>query len=221
MYRGLKVSAPTHELGISIQGPAIGDIEATFLERWNDGSVISVGLAFRTTRRVPFRIGKAPTVQAPQGPHSVQVLRTYGRVTQPIPRYTWSSKGDFTIWSSFLNAIQKATSYIYIEDQYFIPFGFPVYCVADRPSVTRDTDLFYQLGEALKRGVKILAVVPHRSEDPVVGNYQNYQKAIGIQFLKDILGRGATGDLVVMSLFNGNTSIFVHSKLMIVDDGSR
>ncbi len=240
---GLQPAKPTHDLGVYIKGPAIADIEATFLERWNDPSTVSLDPITKRPFTVPFKITKPLTSQPPQGSQSVQVLRTFGRLSQPSPitsflvsiankilrifgqtsrlyspSYTWSNTGEFTIWASYLNAIKQAEHYIYIEDQYFIPFGTPPYFQERSASNARDSDLFYQLGEALKRGVKILAVVPHKSEDPVVAESQNFQRAIGIKYLTDTLASGATGDLIIARLSSGMDPIFVHSKIMIVDD---
>ncbi len=120
---------PTHEVGVMIQGPAVVDVEATFRERWNDSS---------RTRLLPDKpfppvlsgqyglplsqSSSPPSGTTVLGPDSVQVLHTYGRTSRG---YSWSNVGEFTIWASYLNAILRATSYIYIEDQYFMPFDFP------------------------------------------------------------------------------------------------
>ncbi len=216
---GLQPAKPTHDLGVYVKGPAVSDIEATFLERWNDPSTVSLDLITKHPFTVPFKITKPLTTQPPQGSQSVQVLRTFGRIPRLSPLdYTWSHMGEFTIWASYLNAIKQAARYIYIEDQYFIPFGAPPYFQERGTSNARDSDLFYQLGEALRRGVKILAVVPYKSEDPVVAENQNYHRAIGIKYLTDVLTSGATGDLVVSRLSSSTEPIFVHSKVMIVDD---
>lgn len=223
MPGGLEAKS-THDVGFRIKGPAIADLEATFLERWNDPSYVYVDRQDIKPRRAAYKINSNLTNQPAQGIHSVQVLRTFGRITDPKRfRYTWSGTGEFTIWASYLNAIEKASNYIYIEDQYFIPFGNPPYYKQSKPSKTRDSDLFYQLGQALKRGVRVLAVVPHKSEDPLVSPSQNYQRAIGIKFLRDQLNSTISQNLIVACLTtrdssNNESPIFIHSKLMIVDD---
>jgi phosphatidylserine/phosphatidylglycerophosphate/cardiolipin synthase-like enzyme len=70
----------------------------------------------------------------------------------------------------------------------------------------------------MKRGVNIAVVVPSKSEDPVVGPSQKYQRDIGVNYLQSVRSAGAPGHVVVASLKNGTTDIYVHSKLMIVDD---
>src|SRR5207245_2544844 len=103
----------------------------------------------------------SPPNPVPGGTHSVQVLTTYG-ITSRVYGYSWAPVGDFTIWASYLNAIKKASTYIYIEDQYFYPFDWPP-CFT-RTGVAQSTDLIYQLGQAIGRGVQVLVIVPAKSE---------------------------------------------------------
>ncbi len=218
----------THDLGVYIKGPAMADIEATFLERWNDPSIITFDHITKMPIFVPFKITKPLTVQPPQGSQSVQVLRTYGCFSRPYPLgYSWLGTGEFTIWASYLNAIMKAKHYIYIEDQYFMPFGAPPYFDSSESKV-RDSDLFYQIRKRLEekeveKKVKILVVVPHKSEDPFFAKYQNYHRNNGIKYLTN--AAGAKESLIIATLFIkekdpklGESPIFVHSKIMIVDD---
>ena len=144
----------------------------------------------------------------------MQVLRTYG-ITSKTLGYSWSPSGEFTVWASYLNAIRRATTYIYIEDQYFLPFDWPP-CYS-RTGLARDTDLIYQLGEAMKRGVTVVIVTPSNTEDPT-HVYQKYQRDVGVNYLTGVRAAGAAGDIILASLKNGGSDVYVHSKLMIVDD---
>jgi phosphatidylserine/phosphatidylglycerophosphate/cardiolipin synthase-like enzyme len=148
------------------------------------------------------------------GPHSVQVLHTYGISSSP-PGYSWSPVGEFTVWAAYLKAIKKACKYIYIEDQYFLPFDWPL---SLRSSIgpIRNSDIIYQLGEAIKRGVRVAVLVPSNAED--TGHiYQKYQRDMGVNYLNRI-AIDTTGDFIIASLHNGTSPIYVHSKLMICDD---
>jgi phosphatidylserine/phosphatidylglycerophosphate/cardiolipin synthase-like enzyme len=215
---------PTHEVGVMIQGPAVVDVETTFLERWNDSSrtrllpdkpfppVLSgqYGLP-------PPKFPSSPTSGATvRGTHSVQVLHTYGRTSRG---YSWSDVGEFTIWASYLNAILRATSYIYIEDQYFMPFGFPP-VFQGPPGSARNSDLIFQLGEAIRRGVKVLVVVPTATEEKgLLPKFQKYQRDIGVDYLNNLPPIvGPPGNFAIAALHNGTEDIYVHSKLMIIDD---
>lgn len=200
----------THELAVSIEGPAVTDLEETFRERWND----SGGRAFRPRLRTTATIdSRAPSLRT-DGTLSVQVLRTYG-ITSGVIGYSWSPTGEFTVWASYLKAIKAASSYVYIEDQYFLPFHWPPGHTRSGPS--RETDIVYQLGEAMKRGVTVL-VTTSSKKTTVLYPYQKYQRDIGLNYLHSVRAAGANGDVVVASLQCDGDDVYVHSKLMIVDD---
>ena len=202
---------PTHDTGVLLIGPASRDVELTFRERWNDPT--------RTFGLEPL-LPPLPLISSPlsaepgTGTHSVQILRTYG-ITNATFGYSWHARGEFTVWASYLNAIRTAQSLIYIEDQYFLPWGFPPRFAAT--GARRDVDVVYQLGEAMKRGVKVVVVVPANEEDSTHA-YQKYQRDLAVNYLTGVKAAGASGDVVVASLKNGTTDIYVHSKLMLVDD---
>ena len=215
---------PTHELGFMIRGPAVVEMETSFLERWNDSTRTRLlpekpfpPLVPRLYRLPPPIVSSWPAwVTAIRGTHSVQVLHTYGRTSRG---YSWSGVGEFTIWASYLNAISRATSYIYIEDQYFMPFAFPP-LFESPPSLARDSDLIFQLGEAIGRGVKVLVVVPTATEEKgPLPKFQRYQRDIGVDYLNKVAAKARRpNDFTIASLNNGTEDIYVHSKLMIVDD---
>lgn len=204
--------APTHDTGVLVEGPVISDLEKTYRERWNDSS--------RTFGMRPVAPPQ-PFITTPisslvgVGTHSVQVLRTYG-ITSAFFGYSWSPRGEFSAWTSYINAIKRASTYIYIEDQYFLPFDWPP-CYARTGTVARDTDLIYQLGEAMKRGVRIAVITPNNAEDPG-HHWQKYQRDVGVNYLLGIKTAGAPGDVVVGALKNASGHVYIHSKLMLVDD---
>jgi len=202
---------PTHDTGVLLEGPAVTDVERSYRERWND-STSTFGLEPLLPPQPP--ISTPLSSPAGGGTHSVQVLRTFG-ITNAVFGYSWHATGEFTVWASYLNAIKQATTYIYIEDQYFLPFDWPP-CFS-RTGTARDTDIVFQLGEAMKRGVRVAILTPSNAEDST-HVYQKYQRDIGVNFLTGVKAAGATGDIVVASLENGGVDVYVHSKLMIVDD---
>jgi len=235
---------PTHDLGMLVQGPAVRDLEFTFRQRWNDPSR-NIGLVRRfASSGGPWAIGlpiglsgPPPEILEPplpplnnRGSHSVQVLHTYGRVStnqaQRGHSYSWADTGEFTIWASYLNAIQQARHYIYIEDQFFFPFDWPP-CY-ERQGNARNSDLIYRLGEAIEqRGVKVAVLVPANSDIPDwwpvrARTTVYYQRDIGINYLMD-KAASSGGDFAVASLNQLDEEghvipIFVHSKIMICDD---
>ncbi len=204
--------APTHEAGVLVRGPAVADIELTYRERWNDPTR-TFGL--RPTLPPQPLISSPLAAPGVVGTHSVQVLRTYG-ITTISDGYSWSPRGEFTAWASYLNAITEAEHYIYIEDQYLLAWGWPTPRFA-RAGAPRSVDIVYQLGEALKRDVKVAILVPIRSEDPIHVS-QKFQRDLGVKYLADIAAAAPSRDFVIASLRNLPRAVMVHSKLMIVDD---
>ena len=202
---------PTHDTGVLLQGPAVVDVERSYRERWNDST--------RTFGMEPLAppqplISTPLSAPAATGTHSVQVLRTYG-ITNTFFGYSWSPRGEFTVWASYLNAFARAERYLYIEDQYFLPFDWPP-CFS-RSGAARNTDLIYQLGEAMKRGVNVCILTPSNAEDST-HVFQKYQRDIGVNYLLSVRAAGSPGDVVVASLQNSGTDVYIHSKLLIADD---
>jgi phosphatidylserine/phosphatidylglycerophosphate/cardiolipin synthase-like enzyme len=114
---------PWHDIQVAVQGPAIGDFDLTFRERWNDPTTLA-------DRRTPWRafvsrLAKQPerrdrlAEQAadpePAGSHAIQVLRTY-----PVkrPPYPFASQGERSVVRAYRQAFARARCLIYVEDQY-------------------------------------------------------------------------------------------------------
>ena len=203
---------PSHDVSVRVHGPAVHDIALTFAERWNDSprhTYPAISSAMLTT----FLQELVP----PVGPHSVQVLRTYG--LQPKRGYSWARQGEFTIWAAYLNAIKQASRYIYIEDQYFYSFFNPP-AFTELPGRLRDSDVVYQLGEAIRRGVNVVVLVPSRkgSRNPT-NVYQLYARRAAADYLRRISeSTVGAGRFVIGHLVGGEVDPIVHAKVMIVDD---
>jgi phosphatidylserine/phosphatidylglycerophosphate/cardiolipin synthase-like enzyme len=212
--RSSQGEGPSHDVTLRLQGPAVHDIALSFAERWNDPS--------NRNRTSPEIDGSISTnfldePLSPQGPHSVQVLRTYG--IERRRAYSWSPRGEFTTWAAYIKAIKQAQQYIYIEDQYFYPFNKPSgynSLIGKR----RDSDIVYQLGEAIKRGVDVICLVPSRkgSHNPT-NIYQLNHRREGATYLRSSTeSRTGAGRFVICHLKAGQVDPVVHSKLMLVDD---
>lgn len=202
----------THDFGVLVEGPAVADIERTFVERWNDPSKNRMFPYLATDLPQPDITNPIGTYPA-TGSHSVQVLRTYGQGTYS---YSWADtpgEGEFSIWASTLNAIRRAEKYIYIEDQTFLTFGWPACCDDPWNPPGRETDLIYQLGEALKRGVRVGVILSKKAANP----FERYQRHYSLNYLKPIADANGA-NFFVASLDNGTGVIYVHSKMFMVDD---
>jgi phosphatidylserine/phosphatidylglycerophosphate/cardiolipin synthase-like enzyme len=112
-----------HDVQLEIRGPAIGDLDFTFRERWEDPTPLNhAGRASAWFSRVSSReriAGVLPERLADPlavGGHAVQVLRTY---PSRRPRYSFAPNGERSVARAFAKAIERARTLIYIEDQYF------------------------------------------------------------------------------------------------------
>src|SRR5207253_3150063 len=102
---GYAIGVPIHELTLRVQGPAVADIQATFLLHWNE--------ALRQAGKpiVPASVG--PAVSA--GNVDVQVVRTIRGGNY----FAGSPHGETGVLEAYLRAIAMANTYIYLENQYF------------------------------------------------------------------------------------------------------
>jgi phosphatidylserine/phosphatidylglycerophosphate/cardiolipin synthase-like enzyme len=112
---------PWHDAQLAVQGPAVGDLEFCFRERWADRSPLSrdpLGILHDLMRHTDRKASILPPVPAdpgPRGTHAVQVLRTYARRPGGYP---FAPDGERSVARGFRKAIQRARRLIYIEDQF-------------------------------------------------------------------------------------------------------
>lgn len=112
---------PWHDAQLAVQGPAVGDLEYCFRERWDDRSPLSrdpVGILHDVLRHADRKASILPPMPAdpePCGMHAVQVLRTY---TRRQGGYPFAPHGERSVARGFRKAIQRARRLIYIEDQF-------------------------------------------------------------------------------------------------------
>jgi phosphatidylserine/phosphatidylglycerophosphate/cardiolipin synthase-like enzyme len=207
-----KKGGPTHDIGLKVRGPAVADVAMSFVERWNDPSGEATSPPITTEAPVDFLDPPIPEA----GPHSVQVLRTFPIIKRK-QGYSWSHQGEYTFWAAYLNAIKQARQYIYIEDQYIYAFHDPPY-IETSNGVKRDTDFVYQLGEALKRGVDVVALAPGRNNVPWK-HYELQQRQIASAYLREIAESNPNhGNFVISKLHIGGKDPTIHAKLLLVDD---
>jgi phosphatidylserine/phosphatidylglycerophosphate/cardiolipin synthase-like enzyme len=112
---------PWHDAQLAIQGPAVGDLEFSFRERWDDRSPLSrdpLGILhdlLRHTHRKASTLPPMPADPPPGGTHAVQVLRTYARRHGGYP---FAPQGERSVARGFRKAIARARRLVYIEDQF-------------------------------------------------------------------------------------------------------
>jgi phosphatidylserine/phosphatidylglycerophosphate/cardiolipin synthase-like enzyme len=198
--------APWHDAMVEIHGPAVCDVLDTFLERWNDPTPLD--------RRTPYRMvlqKKAHMPRRPEpppdpldpppvaGPHTVQILRTYG---VKRPAYPFAPRGERTVALAYARAFEQARSLVYVEDQYLWS------------ELVAGT-----LADALRRepGLHVVIVVPRYPDAD--GRLSGPPNRLGQLRAMEVLAEAGGDRVAVYDLENAaGTPIYVHAKLCVVDD---
>ena len=195
---------PWHDIQLAVRGPAVGDVEATFRERWCDPAPLSRNPIARLHDLLDHEDTHADPMpeQLPDpagtGAERVQVLRTY-----PYRRrgYPFAPDGERSIARAYTKVIGRATSLIYIEDQYLW-----------------SAQIASSLAEALvaQPELRLIVVVPmYPDQQGLSGAAQVMGRARALDVL-----RAAGGDRVaIYGLENrAGTPVYVHAKACVVDD---
>jgi len=192
----------THDLFCEIRGPAVRDVMHNFVERWNGATERNKKYGSYPQDAKPDDLSYPP-VQPPQNSEGDVKLQ----ITRTIPSGVYSSiiNGEYSIRESYLNAINNAQKYVYLENQYFFD-------KVSHYSVIR------RLVYAAYRGVKIFVLLP--------GN-PDFTKLFSFEFLREVknhpniyvytLATSYKADKSSYIIFKYN-DIYVHTKLFIVDD---
>ncbi|HEX6932152.1 MAG TPA: phospholipase D family protein [Streptosporangiaceae bacterium] len=196
---------PWHDIQAMIRGPAVGDVEAVFRERWYDPVPITlnpVSLVHDLVDRQDDTANELPEQlpdPAPCGTHAVQLLRTY-----PFrrPRYSFAPNGERSVARGYLKVLARARSLIYLEDQYLwsaVVVEALARALAERPEL------------------RLIAVIPRFPD--MDGGLSMPPNLIGRVDAMRLL-RSAGGDRVaVYGIENeAGTPIYVHAKVCVVDD---
>ncbi|WP_328619132.1 phospholipase D family protein [Streptomyces sp. NBC_00354] len=197
---------PWHDVQLAVSGPAVGDVEAVFRERWEDPAPLSRSPLIRLRElwdREDTSADELPPQGAdppPCGTHAVQVLRTYPN--RLLRGYPFAPDGERSIARGYLKALRRARTLIYLEDQYLWS--------------PRVVDCFARALRAHPR-LRLIAVIPSVPEQD--GRLTRPVNLIGrITALEEL--RRAGGDRVaVYGLENhAGTPVYVHAKVCVIDD---
>jgi phosphatidylserine/phosphatidylglycerophosphate/cardiolipin synthase-like enzyme len=197
---------PWHDVMLELAGPAVADVQTTFLERWNDPTPVDHRNPYRRLRqraadmpRSPEPVTTSRPPPPPAGRHQVQVLRTY---PAKRPAFPFAPQGERTIARAYERAFARAQRLVYIEDQYLW-----------------STSVTGALARALRRtpSLRVIAVVPRFPDAD--GRLSGPPNRLGQLAAMRVLA-AAGGDRVgVYDLENeAGTPIYVHAKACIVDD---
>jgi len=196
---------PWHDIQLAVQGPAVGDAETVFRERWNDSAPLSrnpfhlIGERLRrqdrTARPLPSQLPDPP----PRGSHAVQILRTY---PPRRPGYPFAPKGERSVARGYRKALAQARSLVYIEDQYLW-----------------SVDVAKVFADALAREpeLRLIVVIPGFPDQD--GRTSLPPNLLGREPAMKMLRDAGGSRVAIYSLENAvGTPIYVHAKVCVVDD---
>ena len=197
---------PWHDAALELRGPIVADVLAVFAERWNDPHPLDRKTPYRMLLqrlarmpRHPKPLPEAAPPPPPAGPHSVQLLRTYG---VKHPPFAFAPNGERSIARAYAKAFAQARSLIYIEDQYLW-----------------STEVAAGIADALQRNhrLNVIVVVPRYPDSD--GFLGGPPRRLGQLRAIGMLRRAAPDRVGVFDLENSDgTPIYVHAKICIIDD---
>ena len=199
------VTPPWHDIQALISGPAVGDVETTFRERWEDPAPLTRNPLHRL-RDLATGEDRHPEPLPPQlpdpqpcGTHAIQMLRTF-----PYRRsgYSFAPDGERSIARAYLKVLPRARSLVYLEDQYL--WSAAVVSV---------------LADALQDnpGLHLIAVIPTFPDQD--GRVSTPPNLVGRADALAMLSAAGGRRVAVYGLENSaGTPIYVHAKVCIVDD---
>jgi phosphatidylserine/phosphatidylglycerophosphate/cardiolipin synthase-like enzyme len=196
---------PWHDIQLAVRGPAVGDVETVFRERWEDpGALIRNPIQLlsailhaerQTARPLPEQLPDPPEC----GDSAVQLLRTY-----PVrhPAFPFARRGERSVERGYVKALGRARSLVYVEDQYLWS--------AEVVSVFAD---------ALRREpqLRMIFVIPRFAEQD--GRWSEPPNLMGREGPLRILSRAGGDRVAVYGLENAaGTPVYVHAKACVIDD---
>ncbi|MDO9486351.1 MAG: phospholipase [Actinomycetota bacterium] len=196
---------PWHDIQMAIRGPAVGDVEAAFRERWDDPSPLARHPIHVLTSWL-HRETKTPDALPPQGPDpepvgsaAVQILRTY-----PVrhPGYPFAREGERSIARGYIKALGNARDFVYVEDQYLW---------------SREVASVYAGALRREPNLRMIFVIPGYPEQD--GRLSMPPNQLGRQGALEVL-REAGGDRVAIFFLENakGTPVYVHAKVVLIDD---
>jgi phosphatidylserine/phosphatidylglycerophosphate/cardiolipin synthase-like enzyme len=198
---------PWHDIQAEVHGPVVVDLFETFRERWNDKTPLERrGFRFGRIKACATEEPTTPDTLPPlSGPHpaagtqAVQVLRTYPYKRPPYP---FAPKGERSIARMYSKALERARSFIYVEDQFFW---------------SEEIATLYEA--ALKRApdLRIIVVVPRHPDRN--GRISGPTNRLGQLTMMEGLAKAGGDRFAIYDLENERgDAIYVHAKVVVIDD---
>jgi phosphatidylserine/phosphatidylglycerophosphate/cardiolipin synthase-like enzyme len=196
---------PWHDAQVAIRGPAVGDLEFCFRERWDDGSPLSrdpLGMMhdlLRHTHRKASILPPMPADPLPCGTHAIQVLRTYARRRGGYP---FAPQGERSVARGFRKAIRRARRLIYLEDQFLW---------------STEVALTFAAALVASPSLRLIAVVPRFFDQ--AGALTLRPNQVGREQAVQVLLDAAGDRVAIYDIENvAGVPVYVHAKVSVIDD---
>ena len=196
---------PWHDIQLAITGPAVGDVETVFRERWEDPQHFSRSpmrwLSDRVRHDNPRMTPLPPQHPDPAGVGllPVQLLRTYPRRAGGYP---FAPRGERSVARGYSKAVSRARHLIYIEDQYL---WSPQIASLFAKALQRNTEL------------RLIAVLPHFPDQD--GRISKPPNLLARDRAMATLRKTAPGRVAFYGLENpAGIPVYVHAKVCVIDD---
>ncbi len=197
---------PWHDVQLQIQGPAVGALDLTFRERWNDPAPLDMlspiaWLADKLRRAdlSPGELPPCPPDPPPCGSQAVQVLRTY---PDAHFEYAFAARGERSVARGYTKAVQRAKRLIYLEDQYLW---------------SKQVSHLFAEALAANPDLHLIAVVPRYPD--VDGWLALPPNQVGRQQAIETCRQADPHRVHVFDVENhAGTPVYVHAKVCVIDD---
>ncbi|MCU1657923.1 MAG: phosphatidylserine/phosphatidylglycerophosphate/cardiolipinsynthase-like protein [Pseudonocardiales bacterium] len=196
---------PWHDAQLAIHGPAVGDVEATFRERWTDPTPMTRNPFYRLLDAVrqdddsPDPLPEQLADPVGTGTHAVQILRTY---PARLRGYPFAPHGERSVARAYRKVVANASSLIYVEDQYFW-----------------DAEVVRRFADALadNPNLHLIAIIPRFPDQD--GRVSKPPNLIGRMQAIDLVRAAGPGRVAFYGIENhAGTPVYVHAKVCVIDD---
>ena len=200
--KGLEVNPPLHDIFYKLTGPAVADVLANFVERYNGASIPYKDVT--SDALAPVTVDEIP--QVPNG-IEVQVVRTIAPKTYPT-----KPDGEQGIRELYFNmlGVANAGDLVYIENQYFFDHG-----------------IVSEIHAAAERGAKIIVILTSKPDEgtlpgrveSILETISGYEESCPLRSGHDNVGLFTLGNSRPDPRGEGkiiNSETYVHSKNMAV-----
>ncbi|MBI4860408.1 MAG: hypothetical protein HY815_09125, partial [Candidatus Riflebacteria bacterium] len=224
--RAVQCRMPWHDVHCRVAGEAARDVAISFVQRWNHHHW--------SDDEVPRPLPLIPRVGGPGAAPAGRAATA--QVLRSLASWNGGAFHETSIYNAWLDAIERSERFIYIEQQFFIS------SLAGEPVVNRVAEaLLTRLSRAIRERARfrVVVVLPVHPE----GNFREQSKVwalLGWQYrtisrggqsllerLRDEFPGVDLDDYVAFFSLRGHavtpdrcvtSQIYVHSKLVIVDD---